>query len=173
MNRGRAVILAVLAVNVVVMLLFPPYDSFALGRGGNETFDAFYFVLDRHFNKVVDNNLLLLELYWVVINAGIAWLLLKPRADGDQPMMRARSGVILLVLVNLALVLLLPPFENYASTLRSWGSYFDGFYFVFGDKWQRRFYVPLLYMEIVWILINGALLWLLLRGEPGANEEAD
>ena len=52
------------------------------------------------------------------------------------------------------------------------GTWFDGFYFVFGDKWHRRFYVPLLYFEVLWVLINSALLWLLLRERPeSANAE--
>jgi len=173
MNRHQAIVLAVLAANLVVMLMFPPHDSIALGRGGGETFDAFYFALERHYNKVVDSNLLLLELYWVVINAAIAWLLLRDRPRGDTPLMSARSGVMVLTVVNLVLIMLFPPLENYASTLRAGGSYFDGFYFIFGDKWQRHFYIPLLYMEVLWVLINGALLWLLLRSpaqQPAAEE---
>ncbi len=66
-------------------------------------------------------------------------------------------------MANLALVLLFPPFENYASTLRAVSTHFDCFYFVFGDKWQRHFYIPLLYMEVLWILINAGLMWLVLR----------
>jgi hypothetical protein len=169
-NRAQGIVLAVLAGNVVVMLLFPPYDSLVLGRGGAETFDAFYFALQQHFNKVIDANLLLLELYWAVINGALAWLLLRPRAVDVEPLMRARPGVVLLTVANICLVLLFPPFENYASTLRNAGTYFDGFYFVFGDKWDRRFYVPLLYIEVFWILVNGALLWLLLRDEPAPTD---
>ena len=66
-------------------------------------------------------------------------------------------------------ILLFPPFENYASMSRLSGTYFDGFYFVFGDKWQRRFYVPLLYIEILWALINSGVLWLLFQEQ---KEEA-
>ena len=65
-----------------------------------------------------------------------------------------------------AVVLLLPPFENYVSTTRISGTWFDGFYFALGDKLQRRFYVPLLYIEVLWVLINGAALWLLFREPP-------
>ena len=45
------------------------------------------------------------------------------------------------------------------------------FYFAFGDKMSRRFYVPLLYMEVLWVLINGALIWLLFREPPPPEPE--
>ncbi len=163
MNRLQAIVLAVAVGNIAVMLLFPPYDAIAFGRGGAQTFDAFYFVLERHPGKLLNADLLLLELYWVIINASIAWLLLR-RPAGDRLMSR-RNAVVLIGAANVALVLAFPPFENYVSTLRAFGSHFDGFYFVFGDKAQRSFYVPLLYMEILWILINTGVLWLAMR-EP-------
>lgn len=169
MNPSQAIVLAVAAGNIVLMLLFPPYDSIVLGRGGAQTFDAFYFVFDRHFNKAINADLLLLELYWVLINAAIGWLLLRKFTPGEEVMSR-RTAVIALACANLVLVLLFPPFENYASTMRLSGTYFDGFHFVFGDKWQRRFYVPLLYMEVLWVLINAGVLWLLLRDRPRPEE---
>ena len=68
--------------------------------------------------------------------------------------------------MNLATVLLFPSFENHASTTRMSGTWFDGFYFAFGDKLLRRFYVPLLYIEVLWVLVNGAVLWLRFREPP-------
>lgn len=163
MNSSQVTLLGVAAANLAILLLFAPYDSITLGRG-TATFDAFYFVFDRHYNKVIDANLLLLEIYWVLINAAVALYLLRTRAAGPALLSR-RSGVVVMVAANLALMLLFPPFENYSSAYRFTGSYFDGFYFLFGDKWQRRIYLPLLYMEVLWLLIDGALLWLLFR-EP-------
>ena len=172
MNRAQSIVLAVLAANIAAMLLFPPYDSLSLARASGETFDAFYFALQRNLNKVVDANLLLLELYWAVINAALAWLLLRPRPLGSERLISAPAGVLVIAALNLCVVMAFPPFENYASTLRSAGSYFDGFYFAFGDKRQRSFYFPLLYMEVLWILVNAALLWLLLRNEPRGAQHA-
>lgn len=170
MNPSQAIVLAVTAANIALMLLFPPMDSIALGRGGAQTLDAFYFVFDRQYNKVISANLLLIELYWVLANAAVGWLLLR-RYDPAQAGINRRTGVVIFLVVNFALVWLFPPFENYASTSRLAGTYFDGFYFVFGDKWQRRFYVPLLYMEVLWVLINSALLWLLFRDPPAPQAE--
>ncbi len=163
MNRLQAIVLGVAAGNIAVMLLFPPYDSLGIGRGGTQSFDAFYFALDSHPGKIVNSSLLLIELYWVIANAAIAWLLLG--RTGDDRLMSRRTAVLAIGAANLAVAFLFPPFENYASTLRFSSPHFDGFYFVFGDKAQRRFYVPLLYLETVWILINIAILWLALR-EP-------
>ena len=68
--------------------------------------------------------------------------------------------------MTLARVLLFPPFENHASTTRMSGTWFDGFHFTFGDKLHRRFYLPPLYLEVLWVPINGAVLWLLFREPP-------
>lgn len=173
MNPSQAIILSVTAANIALMLLFPPMDSIGLGRGGAQTLDAFYFVFDRHYGKVINSDLLLIELYWVLANAAVGWLLLR-RYDPATAGWSRRTGVLAFVAINLLLILLFPPFENYASTSRLAGTHFDGFYFVFGDKWQRRFYVPLLYLEVLWVLINGAVLWLFFRDPPatGADGEA-
>jgi len=160
-NRSQALLLVVALGNVVLMLLFPPYDSLSMWRGGSPTFDAFYFVFDRHFNKFVNADLLFVELYWVLANAAVGWLLL--RTSQGSAIMSRRSATLLVAAANLALIFLFPPYENYGSTTRIAGTWFDGFYFVFGDKWQRRFYLPLLYLEVLLVLINSALLWLLFR----------
>ena len=161
MNPSRRILLIIAAANITLMLLFPPYDSIVIGRGA-PSLDAFYFVFDRQYNKVVNTDLLFLQLIWVLLNVLFAWLLLGDKAPGKRLATR-RTGTLLFVIANLALILLFPPFENYASSSRFSGTYFDGFYFLFGDKWQRQIYVPLLYLEVLWVCINGALLWLLFR----------
>jgi len=163
-------VLAVAATGIVLMLLFPPYDSMAMGRGA-PTFDAYYFVFDRQYNKTINSDLLFLQLGWVLLNASLGWLLLK-NYDPDSAMMSRRTAVLLFGAGNLALVLLFPPFENYASSMRFTGTYFDSFYFLFGDKWQRRIYLPLLYLEVLYVLVNTALLWLLFR-EPERTQDPD
>ena len=168
MNSSQKTVVIVAAIDLALMLLFPPHDSLSLWRGGTPTLDGFYFVFDRHYNKQTNGDLLTLQILWLFINAAFAWLLLQNTRPGEGIMSR-RSAAIAFVVANLAVVLLFPPFENYASATRMSGTWFDGFYFAFGDKLQRRFYVPLLYMEVLWVLINGAVLWLLLR-EPQQRE---
>ena len=176
MNSHQKNLLGVLAVNVLLVLLFPPFDSLSIGFGGprgSATFDAFYFVFDRQFNKVVNTNLLLLELGWLLTNGALGWVLLR-NYNRATATMSARNAAILVAVINIVIMILLPPFENYASALRVSGTYFDGFYLLFGDKWQRHFYVPLLYLEIFWVLINVAVVWLLFRDREAeqASEKA-
>lgn len=165
MNSPQKTIVIVAAINLALMLLFPPHDSLSLWRGGAPTLDGFYFLFDRHYNKQTNGDLLTLEILWLFINAAFAWLLLQNYRPGEG-IMSCRAAVIAFVIANLAVILLFPPFENYASTTRMSGTWFDGFYFAFGDKLHRRFYVPLLYMEVLWVLVNGAVLWLLFREPP-------
>ena len=57
MNRPQSLLLAVAALDIVVMLLFPPYDSMVMGKGA-ANFDAYYFVFDRQYNKTINTDLL-------------------------------------------------------------------------------------------------------------------
>ena len=171
MNRSQATLFALAAVNVVLILLFPPFDSIVIGRGVS-TLDAFYFVFDRQYNKVVNTDLLFLMLGWILLNSSAGWLWLQKYKPGE-PVVGRQTAVIVFAAINLLVILLFPPFENYASMTRLSGTYFDGFYFVFGDKWQRRFYVPLLYLEILWALVNSAVLWLLFRDHQLTEEAGD
>jgi hypothetical protein len=170
MNSSQKTVLSVAAAGMLLMLLFPPYDSMSMGRGA-ATFDAYYFVFDRQYNKTINSDLLLLQLGWVLLNASLGWLLLKNYSP-QSAMMSRRTAVLVFGAVNLAVLLLFPPFENYASSARFSGTYFDSFYFLFGDKWHRRIYLPLLYLEVLYVLVNVALLWLLFR-EPANQEDSD
>ena len=171
MNPSQATVVVVAAINLALMLLFPPHDSLSIWRGGVPTLDGFYFVFGRHHNAQTNGDLLTLQILWLLINTALAWLLLRSYRTGEGIMSR-RAATIIFVIVNLAVVLLFAPFENYASTTRMSGTWFDGFYFSFGDKLHRRFYVPLLYIEVLWVLINGAVLWLLFRDSPQQEDEA-
>jgi len=155
--------------NLALVLLFPPYDAIAIGRGVT-AFDAFYFSLIPHASKTVDWNLLWLEICWILLNAAIAWALLRNYRRG-QGLMSRRNATLVFVLVNLGLMFLFPPVQNYSSALTFSGSYFDGFYFAFGDKLDRHWYLPLLYLEVFWLLINGAALWLAFRDRPPSEPQ--
>jgi hypothetical protein len=174
MNRQQLLAVAIAAANLVLMLLFPPFDYVALQRGNIPTFDGFYFLLSEHVNLAINRDFLTLEILVILINAGISWFLLRDktsdyRRDGN----RYQRGVLWLVAVNLMLMLLFPPFEYYYAITPSSLPTFDGFYFVLGDNAQRQIVAPVLYIEIVLLLVNGALLWLLFeeRGDKAALQE--
>jgi hypothetical protein len=161
MNRNQAMVLIVAIVNLAAILIFPPYDSLSISRASGTTFDAFYPLFAVPPGKLVNSGLLYLEIMFVLVNAALAWVLLGdsfPRTSIDP-----RKGVFIVVGVNLALILLFPPFENFPSTLRVTVTSFDGFYFFFGDKFHRHVYQPILFLELFLTLLNGAAMWLLLR----------
>jgi hypothetical protein len=162
MNRNQSIALAILAINLFVVLLFPPHDYISLQRGNIPTFDGFYFALAHPTNRIVNRDFLALEVLVLAINAAIVWLLLRSPGLGarsHQPS-RAQKTVLGLVALNLVLVLLFPPFENYQALTKAVLPTFDGFYFLFGDNSKRLIVTTILYIEIVLVLANGALAWL-------------
>lgn len=165
MNRSQAIALTIAALNLALMLLFPPHDYVSLQRGNIPTFDGFYWVFTALPNRVVNRDFLALEIMVVLINAAIAWLLLHDsrRERRRTGMTRLQRGVLWLVAINLVLMLLFPPFENYGAITRAVIPTFDGFYFVFADNSKRQIITSILAIEVIVMLINGALAWLLFR----------
>jgi hypothetical protein len=166
MNRNQGIALAIMALNLLVVLLFPPHDYVSLQRGNIPTFDGFHWFLSKPANRIINRDFLNLEALVIVINAAIAWLLLRgPEKTGRRRgANRAQRAVLSLVGINLVLVLLFPPFENYQALTKAMLPTFDGFYFVFGDNSKRLIVTAILYIEVVLVLVNGALAWLFFRG---------
>lgn len=167
MNKQQLVVLVAAVANIVLLLLFPPFDYVSATRNNVPTFDGFQFFFADHGNSVQNWNFLQIELFVVLINACIGWLLLRDRkaaADG-----KVRKGVdwqrvvLFGTGVNLVLALLFPPFQNYYAVTNAVVPSFDGFYFLFDDHSKRTLVLAILYIEIIFILINGGLLWLVLR----------
>lgn len=174
MNRPQAIALAIAALNLALVMLFPPYDYLGLHYGNVSTFDGFHFILAAHPNRVANTDFLTLELIVVLINACIAWLLLRDRPFGKSTPggNRYQRAVLLLVGLNLALAVLFPPFQNHAAVTQATLPSFEGFYFLFADNSQRQLVAPILYIEVSLILANGAILWLLLKGRGHATLSA-
>lgn len=166
MNRSQAIALACAAVNLLLIGLFPPFDYISMQRGNVPTFDGFYFAFAAHLNRAVNTDLLTLEIIVVLINLGIAWLLLRDRPLGQTTPggNRYQRGVLWLVALNLVCVVLFPPFQNYTAISKAAIPSFEGFYFLFGDNSQRQLVAPILYLEFCLVLVNGGILWLLFKG---------
>lgn len=163
MNRQQAIALCVAAANLVLVLAFPPYDYLSLAHGYVPTFGGFHFVGAAPANSLLNHNFLALEEIVILINAGIAWLLLRGEApDAGRRINRGQRGVLWLMAINLVLILLFPPFENYYAITKAVLPSFDGFYFLFGNNSQRQIMSTILYIEAALVLINGGLLWLFL-----------
>lgn len=165
MNRTLQVALVIVSINLVLVLLFPPFDYVSLQRGNVTTFDGFYFAFGNYPNRVANTNFLTLEVLVVLINACIAWLLLHERQLGKTAPggNRYQRGVLWVMAANLMLVLLFPPFQNYAALTKATLPTFEGFYFLFADNSQRHLVASILYIEVALVLANGGLLWLMLK----------
>jgi hypothetical protein len=155
-------------------MLFPPYDYLSLQHGNIATFDGFYFALANHPNRALNTDFLTLEIIVVLVNACIAWLLSRSRpiarnAGGN----RYQRGVLWVVALNLVLVLLFPPFENYKAISQAALPTFEGFYFIFDDNSQRQLVSAILDIEIALVIINGGLFWLMFKGRGREQMSAD
>lgn len=176
MTRPQAITLIVASINLLLILAFPPFDYVSLQRGNVATFDGFYFYFSAHPNRTVNADFLALEVIVMLINAAIAWLLFRERPIGRQQAggNRLQRAVLWLIGLNLLLVVLFPPFQNFASISRAAFPTFEGFYFLFSDNTQRQLVTPILYMEVCLVLINGGILWLLFNNRssrpPTASE---
>ncbi|MDP1633735.1 MAG: hypothetical protein Q8L69_03510 [Gallionellaceae bacterium] len=174
MNRQQAIALCIVAINMALVVAFPPYDYLSLARGNVPTFGGFHFIGSPPAHGLLNRDFLTLEVFVVLINAGIAWLLLR---DGDghavRRISRGQRGVLWLMAINLMLVLLFPPFENYYAITKAVLPSFDGFYFLLGDNTQRQIVTTLLYIEVALVLINCGLLWLLFADNRRTRLSAD
>jgi len=165
MNKYQAVTLVIAVANLVLAYLFPPFDYVSAARGNVPTFEGFAFALGEHPNGVVNQSFLQLEAFVILVNTAIAWLLLKERArPGEAGRGIDWQRVVLYgIAVNLTIVILFPPMENYYAVTRAALPSFDGFYFLFGEHGKRTIVTAILYIEVFMIVINGALLYLLFR----------
>ncbi len=175
MNKYQRIVVIVAAVNIALMLLFPPFLDNPLRRGVPSAFEGYYPLLTAFGANRIHSQLLTLQILFVVINALIAWLALdRPAEKGRLPQIRYTRAISLFLAGNLALLLAFPPFESYSMLIKYETPSFDGFYFVLGDKRHRNFFIPLLYLEITLLVVNALAVWLLfnslLRSELFARE---
>ncbi|MBS0337606.1 MAG: hypothetical protein JSS40_12470 [Proteobacteria bacterium] len=160
MNRFRKVVLYGAVLNLLVLFLFPPYDVMAFGRGA-PMFDAFHPVFAVPPNRILNGDVLYLFSFAVLINAAMGWLLLAgPKGRPEEPRVNPQLLVIVFGMLNLGMALLFPPMEAFPFAQRITVGTFDGFYFAFGDKARRSLFVPLLYMEVLYVLTNACAFWL-------------
>lgn len=162
-------------INLVLVGLFPPYDYLSLAHDNVPTFAGFRFAFGAHHNQLLNVNFLTLEIIVILLNACIAWLLLRDPVAKVAVRGVNRNQRILLAIVacNLVLIVLFPPFENFTAITKAALPTFEGFYFVFGDNAQRQIVTTILYIELALVLVNGGLLWLFLkdRGQEKMSAE--
>ncbi len=166
-SRARTIAIAILAANLLLIFLFPPYDYLALQHGNIPTFEGFRFFFSTHPNRHINSNFLWLEVIVVLINFFIALLLLRERrSDHQHTTNRAQRWLLSGVAINLSLLVLFPPFENFTAITKAALPTFEGFFFIFGDNQHRQIVTAILYLEVAVLLINAGLLWLYLKDRP-------
>lgn len=161
MNKFQLTVLITAMANLALLLLFPPFDSQPLGRIGPANFDAFYPVFDWPARGTLNSGLLYLEVLPVLINAALAWLLLQGAPQQpSRPRVRWQSALQWLVIADLLLILMFPPFETQPLAARMGERAFESFSFVLSGSVQRGIFVPLLFMELLLLALNATALWL-------------
>jgi hypothetical protein len=164
LTKPRKIALGVLFVNLLLIGFFPPYDYVAMHQANVPTFEGFRFVFSNTTGRLLNSSFLWLELAVLLINFLIAWLLLGPvTPSGLIKANRAQRLLLIAVALNLTILLLFPPFENFTAITKAVLPSFEGFYFVFSDNSKRQIVTPILFLEVAVVLINAALLWLFLR----------
>jgi hypothetical protein len=163
MNRNQAIALAIAAGNLVVMLLFPPVDVYSLAKSQLPVFGGFQYAFGRDPFTVVNSGMLALEAIVILVNASIAWLLLQPRRTYGRRRIGYQNATLIAVAVNLVLLVLFPPFESVYAVTQATLPTFEGFYLIFARQPNHVIVTPILYLEVIFVLVNGALFWLLFR----------
>lgn len=167
MNRKQRITLWVGLFNIAFLLLFPPFDSLSVTGANALIFAGFSFVFSHSNQEVINTDVLFLELVVLLVNVGIAWLLFRDTkpTSGAQRRFNVQNAILIVVAVNLTVILLFPPFENVFEVSRAIIPSFQGFYFIFSADPMHAIITPVLYEEVVFVLFNGALLWLFFRKE--------
>ena len=164
MNQNQAIALAFAAANLVFIMLFPPFDVYSISTSQMPVFGGFDFYFNRNQYMVVNTSVLVLEVVVVLINAGIAWLLLNTKKSTvTQRRISLQNAALLVVAVNLVVILLFPPFESVFAMTKATLPTFEGFYFIFSRQSNHVIVTTILYLEVMLVLINGALFWLIFR----------
>src|SRR5882762_9116792 len=167
MNKFQLTALIAALANLALLLLFPPFNNQSLLRAGPASFDAFYPAFDAPVNATLNSGLLYLEIFFVLVNAVLAWLLLQGAPqEPSRPRVRWQSVLQWLVIANLLLILLFPPFETQPDRA------FDGFRFALSGSVQRGVFLPFLFLELFLLALDAAVLWLAF-GLASRSEGAD
>lgn len=165
MNHRQKIALWVGAINFAVLLLFPPIDSFSFTDTKALVFAGFHFVFTLSINEVINSDVLFLEIVVLLVNVAAAWLLLRDVKNtiGAKRRFNFKNAILLVVAVNLTVILLFPPFEYFYAITSALLPTFQGFYLIFMAGPMLTIVTPLLYLEVIFVLFNGAVLWLLFK----------
>lgn len=163
MNLKQKIALWLGAANLAAIWLFPPFDSFSFSDPKAFIFAGFHFRFSRGINEVINGDVLFLEIVVLLVNVAIAWLLLRDAKNiiATKGRFNYQNAILLVVAVNLTVILLFPPFQFFYAITSALLPSFQGFYFIFMAGPMLTIVTPILYLEVMFVLFNGAALWLL------------
>ena len=173
MNRNQCIALGIAVANLLLITLFPPVDQYSIASSAIPVFAGFYFFAGKPVLSVVNTDLLVIEIVVVLVNLAIAWLLLRDKSAGTRTRsMSLQNASMLFTGINLVVMLLFPPMESVFALTKAAIPTFEGFFFIFAQKPAHVIVETLLYLEVMFILVNGALLWLIFRDRsPPSDRE--
>ena len=174
MNRKQKIALWTGAVNLCLISLFPPVDSFSFTDAQDLVFAGFHFVFMLGYNEVINGNVLFLEIVALLVNVAVAWLLLGDAKNDAVAKRRisSQNAILLTAATNLMVILLFPPFEYYYAISNDPLPSFEGFYFIFMAGPKLAIVTPLLYLEVIFVLFNSAMLWFFFNREEEVKDLA-
>jgi hypothetical protein len=163
MNLKQKIALWMGAANLAVIWLFPPFDSFSFTDTKTPIFAGFHYRFANGVNEAINGDVLFLEIVVLLVNAGIAWLLLRDVKSiaVKKKRFNYQNAILLVVAANLTVILLFPPFQYVYAITGAILPTFQGFYFIFMAGPMLTIVTSILYLEVIFVLFNGAALWLL------------
>jgi hypothetical protein len=165
MDKIQKGVLALTGINLLLIFMFPPFDDYSITSHDVPIFGGFRFFLQAPPNAKVNSSFLFLETAVVLINAAIFWLITleNKKRSAEKCKFSYRKATLFLVAANLVMIVLFPPLEYISNMSRAAIPSFEGFYFLFSRPPNRVIVTPILWLEFIFVLINGALLLLAFR----------
>lgn len=91
-NRRQRAVLTLVAINLVLIMLFPPFEVFsAISKAALPTFEGFHFVFGNNSMRQIVSSILYLEASLVIINGALLWLLFRDKTPEEASAEQARA----------------------------------------------------------------------------------
>ncbi|MCX7165003.1 MAG: hypothetical protein NTV11_01865 [Rhodocyclales bacterium] len=83
-NRRQRAVLTLVGINLVLILLFPPFEFFsAITKAALPTFEGFYFLFGDNSQRQLVTPILYIEVALVIVNGALLWLMFKDKGEAE------------------------------------------------------------------------------------------
>ncbi len=91
-NRQQRAVLVLVAINLVLILLFPPFEFFsAITKAVLPSFEGFYFLFGDNSLRQIVTTILYIEVALVIINGALLWLLFRDKRPREASAEQVRE----------------------------------------------------------------------------------